>query len=183
MGDTKTVLKFFSVPEWQKEEAYLREQHKNGWEFVRVGGLGLYHFKKCVPQDVVYQLDYNADSTRQKSEYIQMFSDCGWEYLQNYAGYSYFRKAASEMGEAEESIFCDDASRLEMMKRVFVGRMTPLLVIFFCTILPQLFIQSYSHFSESKVFFVFYCVMFIVYLIVFIQFGVRAWAFYRSTHK
>lgn len=44
MGDTKIQLKFFSVPEWQKEETYLREQHKNGWEFVRVGGLGVYHF-------------------------------------------------------------------------------------------------------------------------------------------
>lgn len=181
MGDTKTQLRFFSVPEWRKEENYLREQHKNGWEFVRVSGLGLYHFKRCAPQDVVYQLDYNADSTKQKSEYIQMFSDCGWEYLQNYAGYSYFRKAASEMGETEEGIFCDDASRLDMMKRVFVGRMTPLLVIFFCTILPQIFIQS--HIPEARGVFIFYCVLFVVYLIAFIQFGVQFWEFYKSAHK
>lgn len=183
MGDTKTQFRFFSVPEWQKEESYLREQHKNGWAFVRVNGLGVYRFEKCVPQDVIYQLDYNADSTKQKSEYIQMFRDCGWEYLQNYAGYSYFRKAASEMGDAEESIFCDDASRLDMMKRVFVGRMTPLLIIFFSLIIPQMFIQSHNSIPESRAVFIFYCVLFVIYLIAFIQFGVRYWKFYKSTHK
>ena len=172
MRETKTQLRFFSVPEWQKEEKYLREQHKNGWEFVRVSGLGVYRFKKCAPQDVIYQLDFNADSTKKKGE-----------YLQNYAGYSYFRKAASEMGEAEESIFCDDASRLDMMKRVFVGRMTPLLMIFFCTILPQLFIQSHNSIPESRFFFALYCVLFVLYLYAFIKFGVRYWAFYKSVHK
>ena len=47
-----------------------------------------------------------------------MFADCGWEYLQDFAGYSYFRKPVAEM-KGEEAIFCDDASRLEMMRRVF----------------------------------------------------------------
>ena len=38
MKNTKTELRFFSVPEWKKEETYLREQHKNGWKFVKVSG-------------------------------------------------------------------------------------------------------------------------------------------------
>ncbi len=118
MKNTKTEFRFFSIPEWKKEEAYLRERHKDGWAFVKVDGLGLYHFQKCEPRDIVYQLDYNTDSTNQKDGYVQLFEDCGWEYLQNYMGYSYFRKAASEMDGTEE-IFCDDASRLDMMKRVF----------------------------------------------------------------
>lgn len=28
MRDTKTEFKFFTIPEWKKEEKYLREQHK-----------------------------------------------------------------------------------------------------------------------------------------------------------
>ena len=54
---------------------------------------GMYYFEKCVPQDVVYQLDYNKEGLEHKDEYLKMFDDCGWEYLQDYAGYSYFRKA------------------------------------------------------------------------------------------
>jgi hypothetical protein len=105
---------------------YLREMHKQGWIFIKVTGLGVYHFEECEPQDVVYQLDYNQEGLSHKTEYIQMFSDCGWEYIQDYVGYSYFRKAAAEMN-GDEEIFCDDASRAAMMGRVFKGSLLPLI--------------------------------------------------------
>ena len=47
---------------------------------------GLYHFEKCEPEDVTYQLDYNPEGIAHKAEYIQMFLDCGWEYMQDFAG-------------------------------------------------------------------------------------------------
>lgn len=172
MRDTKTELKCFTVPEWKKEEKYLREQHKKGWEFVSVNFICLYHFKKCEPEDVVYQLDYNPESTTQKEEYLQLFRDCGWEYLQNFCGYSYFRKAASEMNE-EEEIFCDDASRLDMMKRVFRQRMIPLLCIFFLIIIPQIFIQSRINSPANHILLVIFCIMFGLYLGLFIAFAIQ----------
>ena len=182
MKDTKTELKFFSVPEWKKEEKYLREQHKNGWEFVNVSGFGLYHFKKCQPKDVVYQLDYNPDSVSNKAEYVQMFSDCGWEYLQNFVGYSYFRKDASEVGDNEE-IFCDNESRLDMMKRVFTGRMIPLLVIFFCIIIPQMISQNLIDYPANRILGIVFCCMFVLYLGIFISFAVSYWNYYKSIHR
>lgn len=179
MKITKTELRFFSIPQWKKEENYLREQHRNGWKFVKVSGFCLYHFQKCEPTDVIYQLDYNADSTLQKDEYIQMFRDCGWEYLQNYVGYSYFRKAASDMDGTEE-IFCDDISRLDFMKRVFKGRMVPLLTIFFLIIIPQIIVASINNVFG---FMILYCVMLVVYLAMFISFAVPFWKYYQSVHK
>lgn len=134
--ETKKQFKWFTIFEYEKEQDYLRDMHKQGWRFVKVKGLGMYHFEKCTPQDVVYQLDYNKEGLTQKEEYLKMFDDCGWEYIQDYAGYSYFRKAVTENGSAEE-IFCDAESRCQMMERVIKGRMTPLLVIFFATLLPQ----------------------------------------------
>ena len=65
-----------------------------------------------------------------------MFADCGWEYIQEYAGYSYFRKAVKEM-DMEEEIFCDEESRLAMLERVYKGRLLPMLVIFSACLLPQ----------------------------------------------
>ena len=53
------------------------------------------------------------------------------------------QKAVAEDGEAEE-IFCDDESRFQMMQRVLKGRMLPLLVIFFATLLPQFLINLLS---------------------------------------
>ncbi len=183
MNNTKTEIKFFSIPEWKKEENYLRGQHKNGWEFVSVSGFCLYRFRRCEPKDVIYQLDYNPDSLSNKNEYLQMFSDCGWEYLQNYVGYSYFRKPASEMNGTEEEIFCDDASRLDMMKRVFAGRMTPLLIIFFLIIIPQIIIQSQFNTLINHYIMVLFCVLFVMYLGLFIAFAIPFWKYYKSVHK
>ena len=141
--ETKKQFKWFTIFEYEKEQDYLREMHKAGWKFIKVKGFGTYHFEKCAPQDVVYQLDYNKDGFSHKDEYLKMFDDCGWEYIQDYAGYSYFRKAVAEDGVAEE-IFCDEESRLQMMQRVLKGRMLPLLVIFFGTLFPQFLINLLS---------------------------------------
>ena len=85
------------------------KMHKKGWKFVKVSLGGLYGFEACEPEDVVYQLDYNPDGVKHQNEYLQMFKDCGWEYMQDFVGYSYFRKPVSEM-DGDESIFCDDES-------------------------------------------------------------------------
>ena len=141
--ETKKQFKWFTIFEYEKEQEYLRQMHRSGWKFLKVTGFGMYHFEKCQSQDVVYQLDYNKEGLAHKEEYIQMFADCGWEHLQDYAGYSYFRKAVGADGAAEE-IFCDDASRLQMMERVLKGRLLPLLIIFLCCLLPQFLINLLS---------------------------------------
>ncbi len=140
----KKQFKWFTIFEYEKEQDYLREMHKSGWKFIKVTGLGMYHFEKCIPQDVVYQLDYNKDGLAHKDEYLKMFDDCGWEYIQDFWGYSYFRKAVSEDGVAEE-IFCDEESRFQMMQRVLKGRMLPLLVIFLAVLLPQFILNLFSY--------------------------------------
>lgn len=140
--ETKKEFKIFTIVNHKEEEQYLRQQHNAGWKFIKVTGLGTYHFEKCQPEDVVYQLDYNQESASDKGEYIRMFADCGWDYIQDFFGYSYFRKRAADMN-GEEEIFCDDSSRLAMMERVYKGRLVPLLVVFFSLLLPQ-FISNLS---------------------------------------
>jgi hypothetical protein len=134
--EIKKEWKYFTIFNHEKEEEYLREQHKAGWKFVKVTGIGFYHFEKCQPEDVIYQLDYNKEGLENKQEYIQMFADCGWEYIQNYVDYSYFRKPANAMS-GDEQIFCDESSRIAMMERVYKGRLIPLLIIFCACLLPQ----------------------------------------------
>lgn len=142
--NTKKEFKFFTIFDYEKEQDYLRRMHNQGWKFVDVGGIFVYRFQQCTPEDVVYQLDYNQDSASNKDEYIRMFEDCGWEYLFDFVGYSYFCKPVSAESGPEE-IFCDDASRLQMLGRVFKGRMLPLLILFLCVLLPQFFINIVEH--------------------------------------
>ncbi len=182
MKDTKAQFKYFTIVQWKQEQEYLRDMHKQGWRFVRVSGFGVYHFERCTPEDVVYQLDYSPEGIANKGEYVQMFLDCGWEYLQDYVGYSYFRKPAAEMN-GDEEIFCDDESRLDMMKRVFKGRVIPLIAIFFLIIIPQSVMQGRLHgrLSESiQGLFIFFGV---VYLVMFVVFGIQYWNYWKTIKK
>lgn len=119
--ETKRIFKFFSIFEYKKEEDFLRKMHIQGWKLVKVSGFAVYQFERCIPEDVIYRLDYNRDGIKNKDEYVKIFNDCGWEYLQDYVGYSYFRKPASEISGTNE-IFCDEDSRKQMFKRVCRGR-------------------------------------------------------------
>ena len=102
---------------------------------------------------------------------------------QNYVAYSYFRKTASEMDKTEEEIFCDDASRLDMLKRVFTGRMTPLLVIFFFVIIPQIILQSQINTPLNHSLVILFYIAFVIYLGIFISFAIPFWKYYKSVHK
>lgn len=171
MKDTKKVFKIFTVMEYEKEQEYLRDEHKNGWKFVKVSFPGIYLFEKCTPEDVVYQLDYNEDREKNMGEYIQMFRDCGWDYICDFVGYSYFRKPVSEMN-GEEEIFSDDSSKMDMIDRVFKGRMVPLLVIFSLLICPQLIRCLDGTRPLGNAVFIVYSVMFWLYVTIFVRWAI-----------
>ena len=61
MKNTKTVLKLFTIPEYEKEEKFLGEMHAKGWILERITLPGFYHFIQCEPEEVKYQLDYNQE--------------------------------------------------------------------------------------------------------------------------
>lgn len=179
MKNKKIKLRFFSIMQWKQEQEFLRQQHNNGWKFTRLNALICYHFEQCEPEDVVYQLDYNPDGITHKTEYVQMFHDCGWEYLQDYFGYSYFRKPISDMN-GDEEIFCDDSSRLDFIKRVFRGRIIPLIIIFFCIIIPQIYIQSRFEYIENQIITGIFIVLAVLYLIQFLYFAIQFWKYQKS---
>lgn len=169
----KKENKWFTVMDYEKEAEYLAGMHAKGWKLSKVKYLGSYYFEECEPAEYSYQLDYNQDAAKEKDEYIQMFTDCGWEYIQDFVGYSYFRKPVEEGCEAEE-IFCDDDSRIEMMKRVFKGRIVPLIILFFCLIMNCVNFglrSDESAFSLSML--ILNLILMVIYVSIFVKFYKR----------
>lgn len=179
MKERMKEFKFFTIMEYEKEQEYLQMRHGEGWSLIKVTGIGMYHFGRCEPEEVVYQLDYNQEGREHKAEYVQMFADCGWEYITDFVGYSYFRKPVSQM-VGDEEIFCDDASRLEMMQRVFRGRMTPVLILLFGCIVPQLFVGAGD---GNYVLVVVLLVPLLLWLGIFTNYGVKYAAYKKKTGK
>lgn len=131
----KKLHKYFTISDFEKEEDFLREQHRQGYELTSFTGLSCYRFKQCEPKDVVYRLDYCGADVSDKEAYIQMFQDYGWEYLFDRFGWSYFRKEVTEGEDVE--IFSDNQSRLNLVEKVFKTRMLPILIMFLCCLVPQ----------------------------------------------
>ena len=65
MKNTKTLFRFFTLFEYEEEEAFLENQHKNGWKVTSYKLPGFYKFEKCDPEEVTYRIDFtNARAPR-----------------------------------------------------------------------------------------------------------------------
>ena len=69
------MVRVFTIADYEEEEAWLRNQHKDGWKLVKMIPPCVYLFEACEPEDVIYRLDYR--NSRQTDEYMQMLKDFG----------------------------------------------------------------------------------------------------------
>ena len=121
MNNRKTLIRFFTISDYEEEEIWLRSQHQNGWKLVKMIVPCFFIFESCTPEDVVYRLDYKNNT--ENSDYFQIFRDYGWEYVTHCTGWLYFRKPVSETDmEQDTEIFSDDSSRIDMVNHIVKTR-------------------------------------------------------------
>ena len=149
MKTHKTVFRYYTIMEYEKEQEWLSRQHRQGWKLTAAAAC-FYRFERCAPEDVVYQLDYNPEGRKHPEEYVQLFRDCGWEHVLDNVGYSYFRKPAAQM-QGREEIFCDEASRMEMFRRILCHRMLPLLILLVGMFVPLIIMELLEAASAADV--------------------------------
>ena len=154
MMEKKIVYRIFTIADYEREALYFREMHAKGWKLRKVSYSILlfavkYTFEKCHPEQVSYQLDFYPMKKSERASYLQLFKDCGWEHITNFNGFSYFRKAHSEIeSDAEFEIYNDAAGKLAMVKRILTMRILPILLLF-AALLPifSKFVSGVSSFS------------------------------------
>ena len=152
--EKKVVNRIATIADYDREAFYLREMHAQGWKLRKVSYSILlfavkYTFEKCQPEQVSYQLDFYPMKKSERASYLQLFKDCGWEHITDFNGFSYFRKAHSEIeSDAEFEIYNDAAGRLAMVKRILTMRILPILLLF-AALLPifSKFVSGVSSFS------------------------------------
>ena len=136
MAETKKEFHFWVLPEYEQEEEYLRAMHRQGWAFEKAVIPGIYTFRRCEPEDMVYKLDFRPLRGEDREAYLSMYREYGWEYMQTLNDYCYFRKSAAVASEEDLEIFSDDESRLDMVKRILRFRV-PIISFFFLFVLLQ----------------------------------------------
>ena len=133
--EKKIVYRIFTIADYEREALYFREMHAKGWKLRKVSYSILlfavkYTFEKCHPEQVSYQLDFYPMKKSERASYLQLFKDCGWEHITDFNGFSYFRKAYSEIeSNAEFEIYNDAAGKLAMVNRILRLRLVPVLLL------------------------------------------------------
>ena len=146
--EKKIVYRIFTIAVYDREALYFREMHAKGWKLKKVSYSILlfavkYTFEKCQPEQVSYQLDFYPMRTSDRTSYLQLFKDCGWEHITDFNGFSYFRKAHSEIeSDAEFEIYNDATGKLDIVHRILRLRLLP--VLFFLSMLIPLFLKLLS---------------------------------------
>ena len=134
--EKKIVYRIFTIADYDREALYFREMHAKGWKLRKVSYSILlfavkYTFEKCQPEQVSYQLDFYPMKISEKTSYLQLFKDCGWEHITDFNGFSYFRKLHSGIeSDAEFEIYNDAVGKLDVVKRILTRRMFPILLLF-----------------------------------------------------
>lgn len=172
MKNRKRMYRFFTIADYKEEEDFLRKEHLQGYKLIKMIPPCLFIFEKCQKADYVYRLDFPNVKSHDKESYLQLYQDCGWEYLGNCLNWSYFRKPVSE--DDDLSIFSDNASRLDMVKRIYKTRMLPITTIFLCCIIPQLYrLIDESMTISDYIFLTLFMILFFIYIYLIIYCGLK----------
>ena len=185
MMEKKVVYRIFTIADYEREALYFREMHAKGWKLRKVSYSILlfavkYTFEKCQPEQVSYQLDFYPMEKSERTSYLQLFKDCGWEHITDFNGFSYFRKLHSGIeSDAEFEIYNDAAGKLAMVKRILTRRMLPILLLFLA-LLPVFskFVSGGSSFSW--VVFLIFIIDWVLLIVFAIQISYIFWSLFQK---
>lgn len=183
--EKKIVYRIFTIADYEREALYFREMHAKGWKLRGVSYSILlfavkYTFEKCQPEQVSYQLDFYPMEKSERSSYLQLFKDCGWEHITDFNGFSYFRKLHSGIeSDAEFEIYNDAAGKLAVVKRILTMRMLPILLLF-SALLPVFskFVSGGSSFSW--VVFLIFIIDWVLLIVFAIQISYIFWSLFQK---
>lgn len=174
MDNRKTVMRFFTIADYEEEEAWLSDRHKNGWKLLRMVPPCFYVFEKCTPANVTYRMDYKNNT--ETSDYYEIFREYGWEYIGRCVGWLYFRRPSSETdSEQDIEIFSDNESRIDMIDHVAKTRLIPIIIILLCCVLPNLTtsIMSSDPFAKGLAVFFSGLMLLDIYLLIYCSVKLR----------
>ena len=99
----------------------------------------------------------------EKENYLQLFLDSGWEYVEEMAGWHYFRQLARPGEELE--IYTDAESKIGKYQRLltFLGILT----------LPLIFITINMNYGYSSIIQVMIFLLFVLYVYAIIRILIR----------
>ncbi len=157
-----TLRKYKWFWPWQDdvEEAWLRGMSQQGWHLSNVALPCGYFFESGEPEDFVYRLDYPGSYKLDREDYLQLFMDTNWEFIEERTGWYYFRQPAQS--DQELHIYTDAESKISKYQR---------LLAFAFVIMMPLFLGVINTRGDSWFFIIF--PLFLIWVYIFARISIR----------
>ena len=96
-GEMKKVWRFYNIAEYEKEEQWINEMAKEGWQLTAIG-LCRYIFRRGTPGEYIYKLDVveRTASDEVKESYFNFLTECGIRVVGEFKDWLYLQKKAAD---------------------------------------------------------------------------------------
>ena len=95
--EIKKVWRFYTIADYEKEENFLNEMARDGWNLTAVG-FCRYIFRRGTPGEYIYKLDMveRTESDEVKESYFNFLTDCGIRVVGEFKDWIYLQKRAAD---------------------------------------------------------------------------------------
>lgn len=96
-GEMKKVWRFYNIGEYDKEEQWINEMAKEGWNLTAVG-FCRYIFRRGTPGEYIYKLDVveRTASDEVKESYFNFLSECNIRIVGEFKDWLYLQKKSTD---------------------------------------------------------------------------------------
>jgi hypothetical protein len=114
MGNQLKRTKFFPLWQEEKEMDWLSTMSRQGWH-LKSKGYMTYWFEKGENTEYIYNIDYKLTADKDIDEYMSIYDDAGWEFVDSYTNWHYFRTI-----KGSKTIYCDVESKKRRLKKILM---------------------------------------------------------------
>lgn len=96
-GEMKKVWRFYNIAEYEKEEQWINEMAKEGWNLTAVG-LCRFIFRRGTPGEYIYKLDVveRTASDEVRESYFNFLTECDIRIVGEFKDWLYLQKKAAD---------------------------------------------------------------------------------------
>lgn len=179
VGEQMKYFRFFNMFlawNYEKEEEWLREMSKKGFEFVDTKLLVIYRFRSVEPKDVIYKLDYNPWWTKDGDSYLSFIEECGWTYSYSQLGWNYFKCDADKCLSEELYSSPEDKAKI-------LGRLRKLTTVFTSIEAILLALTIVLKILDNEKFPIGFLIMWALIILEFTVINVKLYSAYKKKKK
>ena len=141
--DIKKLWRFYTIADYEREESFLNEMARAGWNLTAVG-FCRYIFRRGNAGEYIYKLDMveRTESDEVKESYFNFLTDCGIRVVGEFKDWIYLQKRASD---GPFDVKNDTYAKLRQVNKVYsfsLRTVCNLLRIFACIIIIIALLQA-----------------------------------------